>query len=134
LNYSLDIFDHRDISFFSLFHNSGIYFMINIYLDEQQLALKYLRDTEVNIHNILIITWDFNIRDRDRDLAYPHYLVHSNTFTYIADSFELRLFFPVHQVLMRYTNNHSNSNSIINLMFLQLDSIKFNNHLILPES
>ena len=45
-------------------------------------------------------------------------LVHSNTFTYIANSFELRLFFPVHQVLMRYTNNHNNSNSIINLMFL----------------
>jgi len=37
--------------------------MINIYSDSSQLALKYLKDTESNIHNIIIITGGFNIRD-----------------------------------------------------------------------
>ena len=36
--------------------------MINIYSDSSQSALKYLKDIESNIHNI-IITGDFNIRD-----------------------------------------------------------------------
>ena len=37
--------------------------MINIYSNSSQLALKYLKDTESNIHNIIIITDGFNIRD-----------------------------------------------------------------------
>ena len=39
------------------------YFIINIYLDSSHLALKYLKDTEVNIDNVLVMTGDFNIRD-----------------------------------------------------------------------
>jgi len=40
--------------------------MINIYSDDDNyLALKYLKNTETNIQNILIITGDFNIRDND---------------------------------------------------------------------
>jgi len=37
--------------------------MINVYSDSSQSALKYLKDTETNIHNVIIITGDFNIRD-----------------------------------------------------------------------
>ena len=39
--------------------------MINIYSDEYQLVLKYLKNTEVNICNVLVLTGNFNIRDRD---------------------------------------------------------------------
>ena len=39
--------------------------MINIYLDNNQTALKYLKDTEANIHNVLIMAGNFNIRDND---------------------------------------------------------------------
>jgi len=35
---------------------------------------------------------------------------------------------------MRYTDNSNNSNSIIDLIFLQLGSVKVDNHLILSES
>ena len=46
------------------FFNCGfIYFLINVCSDSSQLALKYLKDTEVNIDNILIITGNLNIRD-----------------------------------------------------------------------
>ena len=40
-------------------------FIINIYSDNQQTALKYLKDTEVNLNNVLIIIGNFNIRDND---------------------------------------------------------------------
>jgi len=36
---------------------------MNIYSDTSHSALKYLKDTEVNINNLLIITGNFNIRD-----------------------------------------------------------------------
>jgi len=35
--------------------------IINIYSDNHQPTLKYLKDTEVNLNNILIITEDFSI-------------------------------------------------------------------------
>ena len=39
--------------------------MINIYSDKHQLAFKYLKNTKVNICNVLIINGNFNIRNRD---------------------------------------------------------------------
>ena len=65
LQFSLqkNIFDYRDI-FCILFFNCELsYFLINIYLDSSWLALKYLKDTEVNINNILTMTRDFDIRN-----------------------------------------------------------------------
>ena len=41
-----DIFNHRDISCISFFNNGFIYFLINIYSDSSQMALKYLKSTE----------------------------------------------------------------------------------------
>jgi len=37
--------------------------MMNIYSDSFQSALKYLKDTEANIWNILIMFGNFNIRN-----------------------------------------------------------------------
>ena len=36
---------------------------MNVYSDSFHSALKYLKDTEANICNLLIMTGDFNIRD-----------------------------------------------------------------------
>lgn len=58
-----DIFNHRDISLVSFFNNSVVFFLMNIYFDFSQSALKHLKDTEANIHNVLIMTGNFNIRD-----------------------------------------------------------------------
>ena len=52
---------------------------MNIYSDEQQSALKYLKNIEVNLNNVCIMTGDFNIRDNDWNLLYPHHFVHTNT-------------------------------------------------------
>jgi len=37
--------------------------MLNVYSDDYQSALKYLKDTKVNLWNVLIIASDFNIRN-----------------------------------------------------------------------
>ena len=37
------------------------------------MALKYLKDTEVNIDNVLVMTGDFNIRDSLWDTDFPHH-------------------------------------------------------------
>ena len=58
-----DIINHRDISLISFFNNNICYYIMNIYSDSSHTALKYLKDTEANIDNIIIITGDFNIRD-----------------------------------------------------------------------
>ena len=36
---------------------------MNIYSDTSHSVLKYLKDTKVNINNLLIMTGNFNIRD-----------------------------------------------------------------------
>jgi len=57
------ILNHRNLSCISFFNQGSIFFLINIYSDLSQSALKYLKDTEVNINNIFIMTGDFDIRD-----------------------------------------------------------------------
>jgi len=66
-------------------------FIINVYSDNQQFILKYLRDTEINLNNILIITGDFNIRDHDWNPSYLHYSIHEDTLREIVDSLNLEL-------------------------------------------
>ena len=100
---------------------------MNVYSDASYSALKYLKDTEVNIQNLLIITEDFNIQDSLWDPSFPHHSSISDDLIIIADSFHLNLLSPINQV------NASNANSVINLMFLWCDSSKLNNHSIHPD-
>ena len=58
-----DIINHTDILLISFTSNCSQYFILNIYSDSSHLALKYLKDIEVNINNILVMTGNFNIRD-----------------------------------------------------------------------
>jgi len=109
--------NNRDINLISFFNQDIICFIINIYSDNQQNILKYLKDIKVNLSNVLIIIGDFNIRNNDWDLLYSHYLLYVDILREIADLFDLELFTPINQVLMRYLNNSNDSNSVIDLMF-----------------
>ena len=93
LHFSLwkDIFNHRDISCVSFFNHGLVHLLINIYLDSSQLALKYLKDTEVNIGSVLIMTGDFNIKDSIWDPDFPYHLLHSNILSTVADSLHWEL-------------------------------------------
>ena len=88
------IFSYRDIACISFFNYGLIYYLINVYSDSSQSALKYLKDTEVNINNVLIMTRDLNIRDSFWDLNFPYHSSHRNTLFDIADSFWLELSKP----------------------------------------
>jgi len=97
-------------------------------------ALKYFKDTEVNIDNVLLMTSDFNIRDSLWDPSFPFHSSISNDLIIIADSFDLALFTPTNPCPTRYSDMAGESNSIIDLMFLHYGSSELDHHTILPES
>ena len=91
---------------------------MNIYSDSSHSALKYFKDTEMNIPNLLVMTGDFNIRDSIWDLSFHHHLAISDNLMIIADSFNLDLSFLAHCIPTRYLDIAGELNSVINLMFL----------------
>jgi len=97
------------------------------------MALKYLKDIEVNIDNILVMTSDFNIRDSLWDSSFPHHSSISDDLVLIADSFQLALSTPTNPVPTRYSDTVGEANLTINLMFLRCDSIELNQHTIHPD-
>ena len=100
-----DIFNHRDISCISFFNNSSINFLVNIYSDSSQTALKYLKNTEANINDVLVMIGDFNIRDNSWDSSFLHHSIHSDLLTDIADSINLCISKSTNYVSTRYLDN-----------------------------
>ena len=128
-----DIINYRDILLISFFSNNVCFFIMNINSDTSPSALKYLKDTEVNINNLLIMTGNFNIRDRLWDPSFSHHASISDNLFIIADSFNLDLSIPTNPVPTRYSDTMGESDSVIDLMFLCSGSSKLNNHAIYPE-
>jgi len=104
--------------------------MIDIYSDTNQTALKYLKNTEVNIYKFLVIASDFNIRDSSWDPLITFNLAHSDLISDITDFLDFLL---SNQVSIRYLDNVNDSNLVINLMFLRPNSSEFDNYTIHPE-
>jgi len=107
--------------------------MINIYSDTNQSAIKYLKNTEVNVHNVLVMVSNLNIRDSIWNLLFSFHSIHSNLLVDVADSFDLMLSYPTNQVLTRYSDNVNDANSVIDLMFLKHNSLEFDNYTIYSE-
>ena len=107
--------------------------MINIYSDSSQSALKYLKDTESNIHNVIIMMDDFNIRDSIWDFNFPFHSSHSDSLFDIADLFSLDISKPLKNSPTRFSDNDHNANSVLDLVFLHLSSLEFNYHHIHPD-
>jgi len=91
---------------------------MNVYSDSAYFALKYLKDSEANIPNLLIMTGDFNIQDSIWDSSFSHHSFISDNLIIIVDSFNLDLSVLTNQVPTRYSNTVSEANSVIDLMFL----------------
>jgi len=89
-----------------------------------------LKNIEVNLNNVLIMIEDFNIRDNDWDLLYPHHLSHVNTLWEVADNFGLELSTSINPVSTWYVDNSQDLNSVLDLIFLRTKLKEFNNHVI----
>jgi len=97
------------------------------------MAVKYLKDTETNISNIIIMTGDFNIRDSLWDSNFPFHSIHSDMLFDIADSFSLALFSLTENFPTRFSDNNQNLNSVLDLVFTWPLSMEFNHHHIHPD-
>jgi len=97
------------------------------------MALKYFKDTETNISNVIIMTGNFNIRDSLWDSNFPFHFIHSDMLFDIADSFSLALSSPTENFPTRFSDNNQNLNSVLNLVFTQPSFTKFNCHHIYPD-
>jgi len=93
-----DIHNNWNINIISFFNYSSMCFIINIYLDNQQTVLKYLKNTEVNLNNVLIITENFDIRNNSWDPSYSHYLTYVYILQEVANSLNLELSMPINSV------------------------------------
>jgi len=129
-----DVINHRNINLISFFNDNTCFFILNVYSDSSHTALKYLKDTEVNIGNVLIMTSDFNIRDHLWDPSFPHHSTISDDLFIIVDSFNLSLSNPTNPCPTRYSDTSGDANSILDLMFLCSGSSKLDSHRILPEN
>jgi len=105
---------------------------MNIYSDFSHTALKYLKDTEVNIENVLLMTGNFNIRDSLWDSVFPFHSSVSDNLIIIADSFNLSLSTPTNPCPTRYSDTAGESNSVIDLIFLHCGSYELDHHSIHP--
>jgi len=129
-----DIINHRDISLISFFNNNICYYIMNVYYDSSHSALKYLKDTEVNIDNVLLMTGNFNIRNNLWDSFFPFHSLISDDLIIIADSFNLALSTLTNPSPTRYSDMAEESNLVINLMFFHYRSSKLDCHSIHPEN
>ena len=106
---------------------------MNVYSDSSHSVIKYLKDMEVHIRNLIIMTGDFNICNSLWDPSYNFHSSISDNLFVIADSFNLFLSFPIERFPTRFSDNSNNSNSVIDLMFLRCDSEEINSHIIHPD-
>jgi len=51
-SFEKDIFNYKDIDSIFFFNQDVMCFIINVYSDNQQSTLKYLKDTKVNLNNV----------------------------------------------------------------------------------
>ena len=60
---SKNVINYKDILLVSFFNKNNTFWLMNIYSDLSHTALKYLKDTEICIWNLLNMTSNFNICD-----------------------------------------------------------------------
>jgi len=79
------------------------------------------------------MTGDFDIRDSIWNSLISFNLIYSNLLVDVADSFDLLLSLSTNQVPTRYSDNVNNANFVIDIIFLRLNSLEFDNYTIYPK-
>jgi len=86
-----------------------------------------------NIGTTVRMTGDFNIRDSDWDPNIQYHSIHTDEIRTIADSLDLKLATPINPGPTRFADNHRNTNSVLDLVFMNLNNVGFNKHVLNPD-
>jgi len=78
------------------------------------------------------MTGDFNIRDSDWDPNVHYYSIHTEDLMSIADSLDLDLALLINLGPIRFVDNCCNSNSVLDLVFMNPNNMGFNKHTLNP--
>jgi len=79
------------------------------------------------------MTGDFNIRDNDWNPNYPHHSVHTEDLLTLAKSLGLNLSPPINPGPTRFADNLHDTNSVIDLAFINSNNSGFGQHSLHPE-
>ena len=128
-----DLINHQDINIINFHNGQDVNFIINIYLDSNQTALQVLHNNTRNIRNTLVMTGDFNIRDSGWDPNVHYHSIHIEDLMFIANSLNLNLAIPMNLGPTRFANNQCDSNSVLDLVFMNPNNTGFNKHTLNPD-
>jgi len=79
------------------------------------------------------MTGDFNIRDNDWDLNFPHHSIYTEDLVTLAESLGLELSPPLNPGPTRFADNLHNTNSVIDLVFINPNNPGFGQYSLHPE-
>jgi len=128
-----DLINHRDINVIDFHNGQDVNFIINIYSDSNQTALQVLCNNIRNIGIMVVMTGDFNIRDSDWDPNIQYHSIHMEDLMSIADSLDLELAIPVNPGPTRFADNQRDTNSVLDLIFINPNNSGFNKHTLNPD-
>jgi len=86
-----------------------------------------------NIGTTVLMTGNFNIRDSDWDPNIQYHSIHTEEIMTIADSLDLELATPINPGPTRFADNHRNTNSVLDLVFMNPNNVGFNKHFLNPD-
>ena len=94
---------------------------MNVYSDDLHTAVNFLSRKALNIPNLLYMGGDFNIRDTEWDPSVSSHPAAGQSLRNLADSYSLVHSLPVLSVSTHYSDISSHANSVIDLIFLDIN-------------
>ena len=129
----LDIINHQDINVLAFYSGQHINYVINVYSDDNQSTLHALNQNIVDLNDTVVMTGDFNIRNNDQDPNYLHYSAHTEDLFTLVESLGLDLSLPINPGPTRFADNLRDTNSVIDLAFINPNNSGFSQHSLHPE-
>ena len=111
-----------DILLLSFFNRKECYFLMNIYSDDCQSAIKFILDQVIDISNLLYMDGDFNIRDTEWNLSVFAHSAAGQALIDLVDSFGLVYSLPALSVPIHCPDTDGHTNSVIDLIFLGMSA------------